>query len=94
MGIELVEDNCNEYGNGLVNPKQIPKLCSGMLLPARLSPGDTFAFSAADTERAQDRAMGREQRLDRYSYSRQGLAGHWVLTKERRNRGRDGSSGL
>ena len=41
-----------------MNPKQIPKLCSGMLLPARLFPGNTFAFSAADAERLPSRDCG------------------------------------
>lgn len=41
-----------------MNPKQIPKLCSGMLLPARLFPGNTFAFSAADAERLPSRGCG------------------------------------
>lgn len=45
-----------------MNPKQIPKLCSGMLLPARLFPGNTFAFSAADAEAAEQGLWGEGKR--------------------------------
>lgn len=45
-----------------MNPKRIPKLCSGMLLPARLFPRNTFAFSTADAERLQSRGCGERAR--------------------------------